>query len=134
LTPLAVRVSAQGNAVVYSSRGASAGRMALRATGGKNIGDGLRDLARRRVSLAHRDGRHADDHVQQRAAGPSAAPIARAAVDYLIPFNEVLPAANASLDTQALLKLLPWTGTIGDLVNFYFTFVFSPSRSFRLVE
>jgi hypothetical protein len=39
--------------------------------------------------------------------------------------SATLPAANANLDTQALLKLLPWTGTIGDLVNFYVTFVFS---------
>jgi hypothetical protein len=39
--------------------------------------------------------------------------------------SATLPSPGANLDTQALLKLLPWTGTIGELVNFYFIFVFS---------
>jgi hypothetical protein len=39
--------------------------------------------------------------------------------------SATLPCVNANLDTQTLLKLLPWTGTIGEVVNFYFTFVFS---------
>ena len=36
-----------------------------------------------------------------------------------------MPAPSDQLDTAALLKLLPWTNTIGDVVNFYFIFVFS---------
>ena len=33
--------------------------------------------------------------------------------------------------TASLLKMLPWTETLGELVNFYFTFVFSvPYESF----
>ena len=39
--------------------------------------------------------------------------------------SSTLPAADQPLDTEALLKLLPWTATIGDQVNFYFIFVFS---------
>jgi hypothetical protein len=37
-----------------------------------------------------------------------------------------LPSPQAELDTAALLAFLPKTGTIGKMVNFYFTFVFSP--------
>jgi len=39
--------------------------------------------------------------------------------------NSSLPTPTTKLDTQALLKFLPKTGTIGKMVNFYFTFVFS---------
>ena len=43
----------------------------------------------------------------------------------------VLPPADVDLSTADLLKVMPWTGTIGDLVNFYFVFVFSaPYESF----
>lgn len=37
-----------------------------------------------------------------------------------------LPSPQTQLDTPALLAFLPKTGTIGKMVNFYFTFVFSP--------
>ena len=37
-----------------------------------------------------------------------------------------IPAPNVPLDTKALLAHLPNTETIGEAVNFYFTFVFSP--------
>jgi hypothetical protein len=37
-----------------------------------------------------------------------------------------LPLPHSQLDTPALLAFLPKTGTIGKMVNFYFTFVFSP--------
>jgi hypothetical protein len=37
-----------------------------------------------------------------------------------------LPAPQTQMDTKALLSFLPKTGTIGKMVNFYFTFVFSP--------
>ena len=36
-----------------------------------------------------------------------------------------LPGAQEKIDTKALLQFLPKTGTIGKMVNFYFTFVFS---------
>jgi len=37
-----------------------------------------------------------------------------------------LPAPQEKVDTKSLLKFLPKTGIIGKMVNFYFTFVFSP--------
>jgi hypothetical protein len=37
-----------------------------------------------------------------------------------------IPAPNAKLLTKELLSYLPYTKTIGEAVNFYFTFVFSP--------
>ncbi len=36
-----------------------------------------------------------------------------------------IPAANAVIDTKTLLSYLPKTGTIGEMITFYFTFVFS---------
>jgi hypothetical protein len=39
--------------------------------------------------------------------------------------NSELPNPQGQLDTNALLGFLPKTGTIGKMVNFYFTFVFS---------
>jgi hypothetical protein len=45
--------------------------------------------------------------------------------------NTTLPPNDQPLDTTSLLKMLPWTETIGELVNFYFIFVFSvPYESF----
>jgi Lipoxygenase len=39
--------------------------------------------------------------------------------------NSVLPYPQANLDTKALLAFLPKTGTIGEMMSFYFIFVFS---------
>lgn len=39
--------------------------------------------------------------------------------------STALPPSNQALDTTSLLKLLPWTETLGELINFYFVFVFS---------
>lgn len=39
--------------------------------------------------------------------------------------TSAIPANNAPIDTQALLEYLPKTGTIGEMVTFYFTFIFS---------
>ncbi|MEO1260821.1 MAG: lipoxygenase family protein [Bacteroidota bacterium] len=36
-----------------------------------------------------------------------------------------IPSPNATLDTKALLEYLPKTGTIGLMINFYFTFIYS---------
>lgn len=37
-----------------------------------------------------------------------------------------IPAANAPLSPAALLKMLPWTNTMGAQLSFYYIFVFSP--------
>jgi hypothetical protein len=37
-----------------------------------------------------------------------------------------IPTATTPIDTKTLLTYLPNTQTIGEAVNFYFTFVFSP--------
>jgi hypothetical protein len=39
--------------------------------------------------------------------------------------NAVIPAPNATIDTKELLAYLPKTGTIGLMMTFYYTFVFS---------
>ena len=40
--------------------------------------------------------------------------------------NAELPEADATLSTADLLKMLPWTNTMGEQLRFYYVFVFSP--------
>ena len=40
--------------------------------------------------------------------------------------NAIIPSPDADFDTKTLLSYLPRTGTIGLLMTFYFTFVFTP--------
>jgi hypothetical protein len=39
--------------------------------------------------------------------------------------NSTIPGPDSSFDTAELLAYLPKTGTIGEMINFYFTFAFS---------
>jgi hypothetical protein len=41
--------------------------------------------------------------------------------------SDAMPRANAPLSTQDLLKMLPWSNTMGEQLSFYYTFVFSPA-------